>query len=214
MKDPETLMPVRELLLTRLSNWDNPKGWRDFFEIYWQLIYEFALREGLTEQEALDVVQETIRGIVSQIESLGSNGAPFKTWLLRQTESRISEQFARRTGSLYPSDSENQKPHSNGHANPAPRIPEGLWNEEYHNSLVSAATERVKKSVDARQYQVFDLYVYKKWPAGRVARALNINTGKVYLAKHRVSQLIRKELALLQPGPPFSSSLSDSNVFS
>src|SRR5712672_2591118 len=143
MKDPETLMPVRELLLTRLSNWDNPKGWRDFFEIYWQLIYEFALREGLNEQEALDVVQETIRGIVSQIESFGSNGAPFKTWLLRQTESRISEQFARRTEQLHPSDPENQKPDSNGQATAAARIPENLWNEEYESNLVSAATERV-----------------------------------------------------------------------
>jgi len=48
---------------------------------------------------------------------------------------------------------------------------------------MAAAIERLKEKVDAKQYQVFDLYVLKNWPVRRVARALNINAGKVYLAK-------------------------------
>ena len=66
---------------------------------------------------------------------------------------------------------------------------------------MAAAIERVKRKVDAKQYQVFDLYVFKNWPVTRVARALNINAGKVYLAKHRISRLIRKELTHLQNKP-------------
>jgi len=35
---------------------------------------------------------------------------------------------------------------------------------------MAAAIERVKRKVDAKQYQVFDLYVLKNWPVRRCPR--------------------------------------------
>jgi len=78
---------------------------------------------------------------------------------------------------------------------------EAVWDEEWEKNLLDAAIERVKKKVDAKLYQVFDLYVCKQWPATKVARTLGINRGKIYLAKHRIGGLIKKEVALLRAKP-------------
>jgi hypothetical protein len=41
---------------------------------------------------------------------------------------------------------------------------------------------------------MFDLYVLKEWPVREVAQALGVSTGRVYLAKHRVSVLVKREI--------------------
>jgi RNA polymerase sigma-70 factor (ECF subfamily) len=49
--------------------------------------------------------------------------------------------------------------------------------------------ERVSQQIDERQFQIFDLYVTKDWPAGRVAKMLGVSVARVYLTKHRVAAL-------------------------
>jgi hypothetical protein len=48
---PETVQTSRSLI-SRLRNLDDRDSWQDFFETYWKLIYSFARKAGLTEQEA------------------------------------------------------------------------------------------------------------------------------------------------------------------
>ena len=45
---------------------------------------------------------------------------------------------------------------------------------------------------------MFDLFVLKEWPAGDVAKTLGVTIAHVYVAKHRISKLIRKEVELLE----------------
>ena len=63
---------------------------------------------------------------------------------------------------------------------------------------MDAAVQRVKKRIDGKSYQIFDLLVFKEWDVLRVARALGVNRALVYLAKHRVSKLLKEEVVLLQ----------------
>ena len=56
----DELIPTRSSLLGRLVNWDDQESWREFFNTYWKLIYSVALKAGLTEDEAEEVVQETV----------------------------------------------------------------------------------------------------------------------------------------------------------
>ena len=75
---------------------------------------------------------------------------------------------------------------------------ETVWDEEWERNIFEAAIEKVKREVSAKQYQIFDLYVIKKWPVQKVARTLGINIGRVYLAKHRVTGLLKKEIKKLE----------------
>ena len=61
-------IPTRYSLLSRLQDWDDQESWKDFFDTYWRLIYSFALKAGLTDAEAQDVVQETVMCVARDID--------------------------------------------------------------------------------------------------------------------------------------------------
>ena len=75
---------------------------------------------------------------------------------------------------------------------------DAIWDQEWEKNLLAAAIERVKKKVPPRDYQVFDYYVSQNLPVSQVARALRVNCGQVYMTKHRIGRLIKKELAYLR----------------
>ncbi len=83
---------------------------------------------------------------------------------------------------------------------PDPSIPDfgAEWDQEWEKSLFTHALERVSQQIDERQFQVFDCYVTKDWPAGRVAKMLGVSVARVYLTKHRVAALLKKEVKRLE----------------
>jgi RNA polymerase sigma-70 factor (ECF subfamily) len=56
---------------------------------------------------------------------------------------------------------------------------------------------RVKAQVSPKQYQIFHYYVIKQWDAKKVQDHLNVSMAQVYLAKHRVGSVLKKELSRL-----------------
>lgn len=194
----EDLIPTRYSLLSRLQNRDDQVSWRDFFDTYWRLIYSIALKSGLTEAEAQDVVQETIICVAKDIEkfkrdrTLGS----FKGWLRNLTRWRIGDQLRKREPVVLVENSGFLEPPEL--PDPADAVLEKIWEEEWRANLMAAAAERVKRRVREEHYQIFDLNVVRQWPANKVAKALGVNIAQVYLAKHRMLALIKKEVRLLE----------------
>src|SRR4029077_20138282 len=72
------------------------------------------------------------------------------------------------------------------------------WDQQWGKRLLTRALERVRQQIDERQFQIFDLYVTKGWPAGRVAKMLGVSVARVYLTKHRVAALLKKEVRRLE----------------
>src|ERR1043166_6756554 len=92
------IIPTRESLLLRLKDWDDQKSWRDFFELYWRLIYGVAIKAGLTEIEAQEVLQETVISFAKEIKTFQYDRSKgrFKSWLLQITRRRIADEFRKR----------------------------------------------------------------------------------------------------------------------
>src|SRR5207249_10970550 len=92
-------IPTRRSLLTRLKDWDDQEGWRQFFDTYSRLIYNTAIRAGLSDAEAQDVVQETLLSVSKKMRNFKYNPAlgSFKGWLLQLTRWRVKNQFRKRT---------------------------------------------------------------------------------------------------------------------
>ena len=38
---------TRSSLVRRLHNWEDDRGWQQFFDTYWKLIYAVAIKSGL-----------------------------------------------------------------------------------------------------------------------------------------------------------------------
>src|SRR5215813_13538233 len=90
--------PTRSSLLHRLRNWEDQDSWRDFFDTYWKLIYAVALKAGLSDADARDVVQETMVSAAKGLQAgrFQTGGASFKSWLLLITRRRIADHLRHR----------------------------------------------------------------------------------------------------------------------
>lgn len=209
MKSADELIPTRQSLLGRLKDWNDQESWKLFFDTYWRLIYNAALKAGLTDAEAQDVVQDTIVSVLKSMRTFtyDAGSGSFKGWLLQTTRWRIADQFRKRQRGIEQPGARSESRTSERTAtvervpDPAGLALEAIWDEEWDKNLMDAATERVKGKVDSKQYQIFDLYVFKGWSVAKVARTLKVNPGRVYLTKHRISNLIKKEIRYLQSKP-------------
>jgi RNA polymerase sigma-70 factor (ECF subfamily) len=203
--DHEELIPTRRTLLSRLRDWEDQASWRDFFDTYWRLIYGVALRAGLNETEAEEAVQETFVSVAKQMPDFRYDPAKgsFKAWLLQITRWRIADQFRkRRRRARSSSAAKSDEPTGTDAINriPDPNGPEleAVWDEEWEKNLMGAALARAKRQVNLKQYQIFDAYVVKEWPVAKVKKTLGVSATQVYLAKHRVGSLVKKELRRLE----------------
>src|SRR5207244_1267074 len=75
---------------------------------------------------------------------------------------------------------------------------EKLWSEEWERNVMAVALEQVKRQVSPKQYQMFDLHVLQNLSAQDTASTLQVSAASVYMAKHRLSRLLKKEVGKLE----------------
>ena len=201
-KDP--LIPTRASLIRRLKDWQDQSSWEDFFQTYWKLIYGVARKADLTDAEAQDVVQETMASVAKHMPAFRYNPAigSFKAWLLNMTRWRIIDRLRKRGPLSYQrplsGDSSREMDPLENIADPASLRLDDWWDAEWEKSLLEAALRTVKTRLAPKKYQIFDFYVNKDWPAEKVASNFNVPVGQVYLAKHRVSGMLKAEVTRLE----------------
>jgi len=194
---------TRSSLLERLKDLGDEKSWREFFDCFWPVIYNVAARAGLSDEDVEDVVQDTIVKVVKSIgdfEYRRGKGS-FKSWLRVLTRAALAD-FCRKRGRQLPQ----HEPGPGGSVEEVmarvvdPQGPEleRVWDEEWRENLMHAALELVKRAVSPRQFQIFHCHCVQEWPVGKVCRVLGVSAGQVYMAKHRVGGLFKKELELLR----------------
>ena len=205
---------TRHSLLNRLKDWGDQSSWQEFFDTYAQLIYNVAVKAGLSDVEAQEVVQETIIAVARKIGEFKADPAhgSFGAWLMQLTRWRIADQWRKRdkvgqASRLSDPAGEMPAPLSDDTGSTAPieRIPDPagvalstIWGEEWEKHLMAAALERVKRRVSPRQFQIFDLHVLQKQSAHATARTLQASVASVYMARHRVTRLLAKEVKKLK----------------
>jgi RNA polymerase sigma factor (sigma-70 family) len=197
----DEFLPTRKSLLTRLKNWDDQDGWREFFDTYWKLIYSVGRKAGFTDAEAQDLVQETMMSLAKKMRGFKYDPAigSFKTWLLLNVRSRIADHLRKRNAASRPQCVDGDKTKLlDAAVDPSVRDFDGIWEEEWQRNLLEVALQNVKGEVSARQFQIFELHVLQELPLGMLTSRLGVNIGQVYLAKHRVSQLLKKEVKRLE----------------
>lgn len=210
---PPDSLRTRFSLLQRLKDWADRDSWQEFFDTYWQLIYNVARKGGLSDAQAQEVVQETVLAVAKNIGSFKADPrhGSFKAWLLHQARWQIARQFRLlgREGAppapaaVVPGASVSS--YDTSLTDPMHRIPdpqgvelERVWDEEWSKNRMAVALERVKRQVSVQQYQIFDLNVLQDVSASETARLMRVSAASVYMAKYRVGSLLRKELKKLE----------------
>jgi len=199
-------IPTRQTLLSRLKDWQDQASWREFFDTYWRLLYGVARKAGLTEAEAQDVVQETMLAAARKMPGFTYDPAKdsFKGWLLTVTRWKIADQFRKRQKlpGRYGSDRGPRGETDEARTATIERIPDPagadislLWEREWQENLFRVALQKVKQQVNPAHYEMYHLHVIKQQPVRQVAKALRVNPARIYLAKYRISKLLKQEIA-------------------
>ena len=85
----DPFIPTRWSLISRLKDWDDRENWKNFFDTYWKLIYGAAIKAGLSDVEAEEVVQETVITEEAPGAARGSrSGRERRAGLSRETSGR------------------------------------------------------------------------------------------------------------------------------
>ncbi|MEK0451279.1 MAG: hypothetical protein RL088_3547 [Verrucomicrobiota bacterium] len=191
--ESDPLSFTRQSLIARLTNWDDQLKWQEFFETYWRLLYGFALRAGLREDEAEEAVQETCISVAKNIGTYDPKVGRFKGWLLNTARWRINDQFRKRRAARQ---SRRSTATVERFADGGKKIDE-VWEEEWQSNLFDAGIANLKRKVDAKQFQIFDCVAIKGWSAMETARRLGVNIAQVYMIKHRLKAMLKKEIKAL-----------------
>ena len=213
--DPASI-PTHQSLLERLKDLGNQEDWRRFFDTYWRLIHATAVRGGLTESEAEEVVQEVMIAAAKKLPEFTYQPGKdsLKGWLLAVTRWKVNDQYRKRRGlndAKHPAHSASAEQGPAGAdetartatieriPDPAPDELDEHWEVEWRRNLLRAALDRIKRQVNPAHYEIYHLAVVQGLSPRDTAKALGVNLARVYLIKHRISRLFRAEVARLQP---------------
>jgi len=207
--ESDELLPTRWTLISRLKSWDDDESWREFFDLYWKLIYGVAVKSGLSPAEAQDAVQETVISVCKNIKSFKADPArgSFKSWLMQLTRWRVLDQVRKRPREEVarqhrPGAGQDESSQTTSTvariADPAGNVLERIWDSEWERNLLSAALEKLERQVNAKHYQVFYLHVIKQCPVEKVAQVAGIKPDQVYVVKNRLGKMFKEALEQLE----------------
>lgn len=126
------------------------------------------------------------------------NKGSFKGWLMQTTKWKIADQFRKinRTKSR----------ESDAMSEIIEELPDELanvdtfWKENWQKELFDAAIEKTRDEVNPLYFQIYNRLVVKEIKAKDVARELAVPVSQVYLAKHRVTEAIKKSVEEMNDG--------------
>jgi RNA polymerase sigma factor (sigma-70 family) len=175
------------------------ESWRTFFETYWRLIYNVARKSGLSDDQAQDVVQDTVIAVARKMPEFRYDPAKgsFKHWLLLICRRRIHDQLRRVYSSRQIAQAGPEElaaaTISVPTAAPSPDAQiEGDWEQAWRENVFQMALARVRQRANPKHYQVFDYCVLQNLRPAEVAVMLGLSAAQVYLAKHRISAAVKR----------------------
>jgi len=198
---------TRRSLLTRLKNWDDHVGWREFMDKYGRFIFGLARKSGLTIEESEDVVQDVLVSVAKKLPSFRYEGAKgsFQAWLVMIVRSRLIDHLRKKYRRLPATEAgagvddetrleDRLAQHEDAFSH------EAVWAHEWETHLLTTALARVKAHLPAKHFLAFRMCTQQQKAPAEVARSLGLSLANVYLIRHRAGRLVAREIERLNDG--------------
>jgi RNA polymerase sigma-70 factor (ECF subfamily) len=176
-------------LLHRLRRADDHQAWSHFVQLYTPLLYYWAGRLGLQEQDRAELVQDLLGALVEKLpEFTYEPGKSFRGWLRTVLLNRWRNLRRRRAPLPLAEEADLAEPGG-------PDLLEIFAEEEYRKRLVQRALELMSTDFQESTRKAFWACEVEGRPAAEVGAELGLSTAAVYVAKSRVLARLREELA-------------------
>lgn len=176
-------------LVVRLRDHSDASAWSEFVEVYSPLIYDFCRTRDLQASDAADITQEVLFRVskaIGQFEYDQSKGL-FRDWLARIVLNEIRRLTKKQVHVV--TDPERLDDDSGTLAS--------SWNEQFQQYIFSKALERSKSHFNEETWTMFELSWLDKMPVEQVAQKTGVGVERIYVARSRVLQRLRYEVAIL-----------------
>jgi len=193
--DEETLR-TSWTLVARIKNADDGDSWKRFYDFYSAVIRSMARKAGLGDDEAQDVLQETMASVAKNIGKFkpSPEHGSFRGWLLQMARWRIQDQFRKRLRFATVGDSASES----STTSLIERIPDpreldfsALGEAEVQDRLKQDALKELQLQVKAEHFQIFHLLVVEQKSVSDVAKIVGRSAAQIYLIKHRLSKTLK-----------------------
>lgn len=181
-----------------MADTEDNSAWTTFVERYRPPIRRTALRAGLSETDAEEVVQKTFIAVHRSLACYGPHLSRFRTWLGGIVRNRIHEVVRETKGRPQPLAARLENPPDRERPQPEPAVEPYLpFEEEDERELDARAWERLKSQLRPLHWQVLYDLVVRGHSAGEVAKKYGLRRGNVYVIKLRglsVLGAVRRQL--------------------
>jgi RNA polymerase sigma-70 factor (ECF subfamily) len=181
-------------LLERLTGQPTDPDWQRLVDVYQPLLRAWALRAGVNDADADDLVQETLTVVLREIADFRrQRPGAFRSWLRGILINRLRNFFRARS----------YRPIATGDSDFLERLDQlespgsalsKLWDQEHDRHVANKIMKIVERVVEPQTWQAFRRQVLDGAPAGAVAAELGLSRNAVLLAKSRVLKRLRREL--------------------
>jgi RNA polymerase sigma-70 factor (ECF subfamily) len=174
-------------LLLRLRQPDDA-AWGQFVDLYTPLLFHWATRSGLQQQDALELVQEMFLTLVQALPSFEyDRHGSFRAWLYTMLRRKWVD--LRRKQTRLPGNDAGLS------AAQAPDELVEIHEREYRAFLIRRGLELVEQELGATTIAAFRATALDERPTSEVACELGISENAVYQARRRVLRKLKEQLA-------------------
>lgn len=181
---------TRTSLLEGVRDLRNPRDWSEFDRVYRPLLAGYARRRGLGDDEAEEIAQQCMAVIVERIGTFNRR-VSFRAWLRKMVDHKVSHHFSRRArvrraGTTILNQAPGREP-----------SPDDEWERQWNRTHLLYCLNALRDNFASHTLRAFEMYVLEGRPVVDICRELNITPNQVYVAKARVKQRLREQVARL-----------------
>lgn len=192
---PET----RASLILRLPDAADVAAWDEVLTIYGPLVYRLALRQGLQQTDAEDLVQEVFTAIARSVSKWleRTDRGKFRAWLLRIARNTAINLLTRRPKGAIGAGGDDAVRSLAEIPHPSPEL-SNQFDLAYRRDVFRWAAQRVQESVTEPTWQAFWLTQVEGRPIADAARQVEMSVGAVYVARSPVMTRLRELVSQLE----------------
>ena len=192
MSFPYAMTTTSESLLFRLQHGGqkpDEKAWEDFVSLYTPLMFFWARKMGLEQNDAADLVQDALTRVFQKLPGLKYDAAgSFRGWLRTVTINRYRELCRRK--------SHGESPASQSMIEGlAPvEVAESTWDIDYARLLVGQAMESMKEDFAPATWEALKLVMKDQSSVDVAASETGVSSWTIYSARSKLMKRLREEL--------------------
>ena len=183
-------------LVRRLRDHHDAHAWSQFVQVYGPLVYRYGRHKGLQDADAADLAQDVLREVSQSIVDFDYDPkvGRFRNWLFLIMRRTLSRRFR----------TEARTPRATGDTRFLKQLrnlpddePDDLWEQEYRRHVFQWASDQIMADFAETTWQAFWRTAVDGEKASRVAQALGLSVGSVYVAKNRVLKRLKERVNLI-----------------